>query len=798
MLPGNNNADGGASYESRAPRLISKWFGRGVLRAIAVLALGITAGAIYGRAMVAPFIFDDRVCIAENPSITRLWPLVGGNKDPGPLNPSKEGPTAGRPLVNLTLALNYHFGALNPVGYHVANLIMHLVATLLVGLIVQRIFCLDFFAGRFSAASGPLAFLTALLWSVHPLQTETVVYVTQRTELMVGVCYLATVYGSLRYWAAASPSGRRLWLTLSTATCVAGMACKEVMVTAPVVVLLLERTLIRGTFGGAIRKSWPLYIGLSLSWVLLLGLNYGSPRATSAGFHLNVYADAWWLTQAKVLWMYFKLVVWPWPLLIHYNVPYLKTIAEAWPWLLASAVLGGATIVLVWRRQVAGLAGAWVLLILSPTLVVPIITEVAAERRMYLPLAATVALVIAGGYWLVQQAIGTIGTTDGRSVKRRAPAAIVAAAGTILALIWSLIDMERLEAYQDPIALWRDTINRQPGDSIDYNNLGCEFLNRDQLNEALEPLQRALKLNHTDPKIYNNLGVALDGLGRAQEAIEQFREALKIDPRYANAKTNLGFALTEVGRTEEAITELEAAVKMRPDDATAHSDLGIALGKAGRLQEAIEEFRRAMAIRPSYPAAYINLGVALLKVHEIDDAIRAFELALQYNSKNSEAQTNLAVALVAAGKPQEAIGHFEEALRLNPKQALQIHVALGDAYLSINDPSEAIAHYQKAAESAAVPASLHEKLGVVLAKQDRLPEAIAQFETVLQMAPTNIENYTNLATAYKQMQRTADAIAVTEKALAAARSQDNAAVSQQLEARLKNYRTDQAHHSDGE
>ncbi len=214
-------------------------------RAFRALQFALLAGAVclvYGRALESPFIFDDDVSIVKNTSITRLWPLLGDSQHPGPLNPFKELPNSGRPLANLSLAINYHFGQLNPVGYHVFNLMVHLLSALLLMGIVRRTLTLDCFAGKFSRTAGPLAFFVALLWALHPLQTETVVYITQRTELMVGFFYLATMYASLRYWAADSQAGRRRWLALAGLACLAGMACKEVMVTAPVVVLLFERT----------------------------------------------------------------------------------------------------------------------------------------------------------------------------------------------------------------------------------------------------------------------------------------------------------------------------------------------------------------------------------------------------------------------------------------------------------------------------------------------------------------------------------------------------------------------------
>ncbi len=394
-------------------------------------ALTLLIGAVwmvYGRAVDSPFLFDDRISVLGNPSIVRLWPLIGDAEQRGPLNPPRSLPTSGRPLVNLSLALNYHFGQLDPAGYHVFNLIVHLLSALLLMAIVRRTLRLECFRARFDQASGPLSFLVALLWAIHPLQTETVVYVTQRTELLVGFFYLATLYASLRYWSAPSPATRATWLALSTLACLAGMASKEVMVTAPVVVLLFERTFISGSFRQSLRKSWPLYLGLALGWGLLLALNYTSPRSDTAGFHLAVPAYTWWLTQTKVLLLYLKLTIWPWPLSIHYEMPYLTTLSSAWPWLIPVVLLGIATLYLLWLRSAIGFGGACVLLILSPTLIVPIVSEVAAERRMYLPLAALAALVVIGGYRIAQQMHQRLARDAERRSTRPWPIALVASA----------------------------------------------------------------------------------------------------------------------------------------------------------------------------------------------------------------------------------------------------------------------------------------------------------------------------------------------------------------------------------
>jgi tetratricopeptide (TPR) repeat protein len=464
------------------------------------------------------------------------------------------------------------------------------------------------------------------------------------------------------------------------------MACKEVMVTAPLIVLLFERTFITGSFGQAIRKSWPLYAGLAAGWGLLLWLNCAAPRAETAGFHLEVSPIAWWLTQSKVLWMYLKLTVWPWPLAIHYEMPYLAAMPAAWPWLLSTLLLGITTLALLWRRSAIGFVGAWVLLILSPTMVVPIVTEVVAERRMYLPLAAIATLAIVGAFALAQYAAGEpVESAKKRKAVRQRPIAIVTGVALVLAIAFGLISVRRLEAYHDPASIWQDV----------------------------------LATNSDDATANNNLADALNEMGRSNEAIEYAQRALRLKPNYAKAQLNLGNALLDLGRANEAIEHYQQAVQIQPDFADAHVNLGMAMLATGRQQEAIAQYEQSIQLKPN----------------------------------NVEARYNLGNALLAAGKAQEAIESFEQALQLDPDNA-----------------------------------EIHNNLGAALANAGRLQEAVVQFQETLRLQPDTAQLYFNLAKAYAKLQRAADAIGAAEKALALARSQQQAALAQQIESWLSSFR----------
>ena len=206
--------------------------------------------------------------------------------------------------------------------------------------IVARTLRLDYFQGRFDRVAEPLSFAAALVWALHPVNTESVVYVTQRTELMMGMFYLATLYLQHSLLDRRSrPAARATCLVLATLACLSGMLCKEMMASAPAMVLLFERTFVTGSFRRALDRSWPLYVGLALAWVPVLALNYYGPRTPAAGFGMGVAAHEWWFTQAKVLFLYLKLAVWPWPLVIHYEIPYLEDRCRG----LALAIGDGAT-----------------------------------------------------------------------------------------------------------------------------------------------------------------------------------------------------------------------------------------------------------------------------------------------------------------------------------------------------------------------------------------------------------------------------------------------------------------------
>jgi tetratricopeptide (TPR) repeat protein len=592
------------------------WFAYGLF---ATFVLAGTVWAVYGRALDAPFICDDFPTIVESESIRQLWPLWGDVEHPGPLNAARNQPTCGRPLVNFTFALNYHFGQLNPRGYRLINIAIHTFNALLVAAIARRTLRLSCFKGRFDGVAGPLALAAALLWAAHPLVTETIVYVTQRTELMVAFFYMATIYGSLSFWEADRSTTKIAWLILAVLACWAGMASKEVMASAPIMVLLFDRTFVSGSLERAWHRSPLLYVGLFASWIILLLLNYSGPRSASVGFHLGVSATDYWFTQAQILLMYLKLAIWPWPLSIHYDPIYLKTFGEAWMYVLPVAGLAAGTLYLLWRRTAVGYAGAFVFAILTPTMLVPIVTEVAAEKRMYLPLATLAVLVVAGGYDLLC-----------RVTKGRSALALVGGASFLLALAGGVVSAHRLTAFRDELKIWLDVVENNPRAAATAQyNVGTIFLERGNPQAAIDYFQRALKIEANYAKAEFNLGTALSAVGRHDEAIAHYRRAIEIQPDYILAHNRLGHVSLQAGRPEDAVAHFQTALRLAPNDAGAHHALAAALAQTGRFEDAVRHFEAAISLQPEMVQAHANLMAAYAKLGRSSDAARAAEQALK-------------------------------------------------------------------------------------------------------------------------------------------------------------------------
>ena len=388
-------------------------------------------------------------------------------------------------------------------------------------------------------------------------------------------------------------------------------------------------------------RSWPLYVGLALAWVPVIVLNLDGPRTPGAGFGMGATALEWWFTQTKVLFLYLKLAVWPWPLVIHYEVAYLETVSEAWPWLVATGLLVMGTLALHWRRSAAGFVAVWVFAVLSPTLLVPLVGETVAERRMYVPLAAIVPFLIIGGYVVQQRVWEAVARRVGRESVRGGRFVVFFAATVALVIGFTYLSSQRLLAYRDEFTLWQDAVLHQPHDPVVQLSVGTLLAEAGQLPKAIGHLKEAVRLapDPADSPVW-------------YAEVMQYR-----------AHFNLARAFEVSGRFQDAIAEYGATLRVRPDDAASHYNLARLLEGAGEEQEAIEHYREAIAAQPDFAEAHNNLGIRLLTAGQVEEAIASFEAAVR-GKENLENCLNLAMAYGSANRVDEAIPMAEKALEM--------------------------------------------------------------------------------------------------------------------------------------
>jgi protein O-mannosyl-transferase len=561
-----------------------------------IVPLILAAGSIaaYANIFSAPFIFDDRISIRENPGIRQLWP-------PGPaLWPASQMAISGRPVVSFSFALNYALGEYQVWGYHAFNLVIHILNALLVFAIARRTLAPEESRIGGAARTYWLAGAAALIWTVHPLLSESVTYIVQRTELLMALFLLLTIYSVRR---AAESSGSFRWSAAAVLSSALGMCCKEVMAAAPLLAILYDRCFVSPSFKEIFDRRWRLYAALFSTWLILAVLIAAGPRTLSVGVGFtNLTPSYYLLTQAGVILHYLRLAVFPYPLCIDYSDwPIARNLASALPEGIAIVALLLLSAWALKSRPKLGFLGAWFFLILAPSSsLIPIVTEPAAERRMYLPLLSIVFLAVLGAHRLA------------RSLPREARLPRVEA-GLVALVVTALVFVtaSRNEAYRTEAAIWADAAARRPHNARALNNLGSALAREGKSDEAMPLFVKALEINPDYPEAHNNLGGALYNQRRMQEAIEHFSEAVRLKPNYTEAHLNLGLALHNRGRLDEAIAQYLEVISLKPSAAEAHNHLGAALRSQGRVQEAIGQFKEALRLRPGYIEAQRNLDAAL-------------------------------------------------------------------------------------------------------------------------------------------------------------------------------------------
>jgi len=640
-----------------------------LLQPLLIVLLG---GMAYAGSFRGSFVLDDSRTVVGNMRIRRLMP-----KD-------ANGWLERRAFGNLTFALNYATGKLNPADYHAANLLIHLAAALALYGVVRRTLALPRSPRRYKHRAAPLAFWVAAVWVVHPLTTSAVTYISQRYESLMALFYLLTLYGVIR---GAGGAHGRWWYVLSIVACLLGMATKEVIVTVPAVVLAYDRIFLSRSFREAFARRGVLYAGLLTSWVLLAAMAmFGSEAGAISGRLVDTAsAPQYALTQCGVIARYLRLAVAPYGLCLDYDWPLVEKAWEAFPSVIMMGLLGLATVGALWRMPRLGFLGFAFFVILSPTSSIAPRPDCAFEHRMYLPLAAVMAAVVFCFYEVAE-----------RLHRRRAPAVAAVLAGVAVVLLAGMTRF-RNRAYLSEEAVWQDVLTQYPNHLRAYQNLASLAYEKAHYGDALafcgEIFKRVpdfaalgrseLLATEGTPRgarlfrqafqwtlAMNTAGLCLRAQDRLEEARRSFETALRIAPGNLRAAHNLAACLFRLGRSEAAIAQWRKLLKRRPDDPDIHRALGEASLAGGDTATAVAYYDRTLEIDPDNVVVQSRLAWILATAPDprLRNGARAVALAEQTARATGNAGSCvlgvLAAAYAEAGRFEDAVEIAGKALRL--------------------------------------------------------------------------------------------------------------------------------------
>ena len=573
---------------------------------IFALLLATVTVLVYRPAWNGGFLWDDDDYITNNELLTapdglrRIWF-------------SLDAPSQYFPLTYTTFRLEHALWGLNPTGYHWVNLLLHVGNALLVWAVLARL-------------KIPGAWLAGAIFALHPMQAESVAWITERKNVLMGFFFLLTL---LAWTAFVEERTKRPWLFygLALVLYLLALTAKTTACTLPAALFLILWLQKKPISWKRILQIIPfLILGLAMGALAMWWERYHQGTTRTLFTFLSPIERV--LVASRAVWFYLSKLLWPSNLTFIYpRWDIAPNRLLDYSWLFAGAALCLAIYLLRSRSRGIGrsveVAAAFFVVTLSPVLgFIMLYTfryTFVADHYQYLACIGPIALVSAG----------LVNLAD--TFKHARPFILSVAFGVVGLL--ATLTWRQAAMYSDIETLWRTTLARNPG---------CWMA-------------------------HNNLGIVLFGKGQLDDAIAHYRTTLQMEPSFWDADYNLGSALLRKGKVDEAIFYCEKAVAMMPNDPDAQVALANALLQKGRIDEAIAHYQRAVAIRPDYFLARFGLSHALFEKGELDAAIHHSRAALSIQPDNPDCHTVLAVALDEKGQSAEAIQHYEKALEISPQ-----------------------------------------------------------------------------------------------------------------------------------
>jgi tetratricopeptide (TPR) repeat protein len=665
----------------------------------------------YLPALHGGFIWDDDAHLTANPCIVDplgfkdIWTSTAANYFP---------------LVLTSFWVQHAIWGLNPMPYHLVNIAMHAAGAVLLWFVLRRL-----------KVRG--AWFGAALWGLHPVQTESVAWITELKNTQSGLFYLLAILFFLKWRADGTFAGRKgtAWdYALALLCAVLAILSKTSTVMLPVVLGLVW-------WWSDGRWRWRNIFRLVPFFIISAAASGWTVWEQQSRFLLvgPAWSQSWperFVIAGKAVWFYLGKLLWPHPLIFIYP---RWTINASQPTAFLPVLALGIIMFLLWlnRRGRAGpvfFAFVYFVVSLFPVLgffkVFFSRYSFVGDHFQYLASPGPLALAAAG----------IITALD--LFKKGRPFLEPVLCGTLL-LVLGTLTWRQAGVYTDTETLWRDTLARNPDCWMAQNNLGTVFADKGRYDEAIKYYRKAIQLNPNFSEAQYGLGLAFAAQGRLDEAIENYRKAIQINPDYCNALNDLGNALADKGRFDEAIGNFRQAIRINPNYAEALNNLGIALADKGRFGEAIEAFRKAIQSEPDFSEALNNLGGVLLNQGRFDEAIENYRKAIQSKPNFSEALDNLGATLAAKGRYDEAIENYRKAIQSKPDFSEALNnlawVLATSPDAGLRNGAEAVRLAERACELTHYgEPSFIRTLAAAYAEAGRFPEAVTTAEKAVQLA----------------------------------------------------------------
>jgi tetratricopeptide (TPR) repeat protein len=638
--------------------------GRGRTVAGAALLVALVLAA-YLPALSAGYVWDDDALLTANPNVRSLEGLGRTWVDP-------QANTDYYPLTHTSFWVEYHLWKLEPLGYHLDNILLHAAGAVLVWWILRRL-------------AIPGAWVAAAIFAVHPVQVEAVAWVSERKSVLGGFFCLLAVWLFLRVTLAAedlSTRRRRLLYGLSLLSFACALLARPVVMTAAAVLpLLVWYKHGRLTRRDAFRVAWYWVLAAAMAPVTIW-VQYTHVGAAGESFEYSALERL--LISGRALWFYLGKLVWPQTLMFAYDKWAIDATAW-WQYLYpagAAAVLAG--LVLLRRRLGRGpLVGALVFVImLLPALgffnVYWHQYYFVADHMQYLACVGVIAAVVAGaaarlGVWVRPASWG----------------AAIAVLGALAALTW-----QQCGLYKDGETIWNDTIGKNRDSWMAHDNLAVLLVSQGRLQEAIDHYGEAIRVRPDEAKAYVNRGVAYGMMGEYDRAIRDYDQAIRLSPDDAGGYNNRGNAYVIKGEYDRAIQDFDQAIRVRPDYADVYNNRGNAYVRKRAYDRAIQDYDQAIRLKPGYADAFSDRGVAYVRKGEYDLALRDYDRAIQLRA-SAEAYYNRGFVYFNKGEYDRAIQDYDQAIQLKPDY-VDAYNDRGAAYANKGEYDRAIQDYDQA------------------------------------------------------------------------------------------------------